>query len=474
MYDFRGNDFNGVGDKFFEGMVNGRYFNQIRTKIDLVLIGHNDKDRKLLLYKAFQSWLSDPILLSSALHAPSLSPVYMPEELQMLLSGHKDVWREFVDESEWLEYKAKGVNEWNKLHFRDEKRKRQSFRSKSGTTPAEDIMKRLKSYDQPLKPPKLTLKSAPIPKIADVILKDENSLGKALTPFVENIKSFAETFTANNMEMASLISSQVELNPVLYENVTGEAVIRVACAGSKGPKGEKFDCSGTATINLEYEEAKKNERVDLKLRQNRDNLHGLIQRMLLPIPVKTASSVAYLDNLTQKLLKLFVKGKASKDLSVFLFYALTELLDSEEAISCSPIRHFISNALETIGNSVIVDDPRQCVPLMKKMIDYPRVSQFLTSSFTPNCVDTETFIEVYKRIHDIPAKDVNLAFVLLSKLRVDEWLRKRNPPTKSRSRLISLLGKALNATGRDPTDRRLIHGLHRSHLIDLAFGDFPR
>ena len=92
---------------------------------------------------------------------------------------------------------------------------------------------------------------------------------------------------------------------------------RVACSGSKGPKGEKFDCSGTATISLEYEEAKKNERVDLKLRQNRDNLHALVQRMLLPIPSKTASSVAYLDNLTSKLLKLFAKGKMSKNLSIF-------------------------------------------------------------------------------------------------------------------------------------------------------------
>lgn len=98
-------------------------------------------------------------------------------------------------------------------------------------------------------------------------------------------------------EYTSLTCSYIELVPSLYSNVTSESVVRIGCPGTKGPKGEKFGCSGTATIVFEFEEARKGERTAVRVEQQMDTLHGLVAKTLLPLPNETAKAMAMLDNI---------------------------------------------------------------------------------------------------------------------------------------------------------------------------------
>ena len=56
---------------------------------------------------------------------------------------------------------------------------------------------------------------------------------------------------------------------------------------------------------------------------------------------------------------------------------------------------------------------------------------------------------------------------------VETWLQGR-PAVRERSKLISQISRALRKTGPKADETRtLIHGLHRQHLLRLAFYDFP-
>ena len=46
-----------------------------------------------------------------------------------------------------------------------------------------------------------------------------------------------------------------------------------------------------------------------------------------------------------------------EDLGANLFYALAEILRSEEVADCPALRHFLSSAMEDLGGSVIADKP---------------------------------------------------------------------------------------------------------------------
>jgi hypothetical protein len=83
----------GVGKKFFEGIVNSLYFGRIQTKLKAISEHYeNNRDKDDLLgqgltnlFKAYQLWAEDSIVLAADLHLPSLGPNLLPEKLSLII-----------------------------------------------------------------------------------------------------------------------------------------------------------------------------------------------------------------------------------------------------------------------------------------------------------------------------------------------------------------------------------------------------
>ena len=69
-------------------------------------------------------------------------------------------------------------------------------------------------------------------------------------------------------------------------------------------------------------------------------------------------------------------------LGLALFYQLAKVLD-EDIGACAATNHFLALHLETLGSTFVANDPNQCMPLLKVIVQIPSKSSTLRLSFTP-------------------------------------------------------------------------------------------
>ena len=86
----------GMGGRFFEGLINGRYFAALQAKVEAVEVHWREEEpddeanrSRIALLKTFSKWLSDPLVMDRNLHVASLSSLYMPHKVAGLLEGSK-------------------------------------------------------------------------------------------------------------------------------------------------------------------------------------------------------------------------------------------------------------------------------------------------------------------------------------------------------------------------------------------------
>lgn len=100
------------------------------------------------------------------------------------------------------------------------------------------------------------------------------------------------------MELGADMSLYLITQPSLYTMKRNQVVIKKSCDGTTGPKKEKFDCSGTAAILLEFEEAVIKSAVEAQLEELGAKFRGLASRMKTSsMPANVCSAIAFLENL---------------------------------------------------------------------------------------------------------------------------------------------------------------------------------
>ena len=116
-----------------------------------------------------------------------------------------------------------------------------------------------------------------------------------------------------------------------------------------------------------------------------------------------------------------------------------------------------------------------CLQLAERIIANSLLAEFLTPSFTPNVADVDTFARIYEKIaFEIPEDKASLAFVMLSKMSVMDWLRRCRPDLQQRSHLLGLVARSLRQAGPEPSDSRaMVHGQQVRHFSTMALSDFP-
>ena len=103
-FHFSGRVADGVSPKLFQGMVNSRYLSSIQSAVsnatsnlegNISSTSSSLDQERLLLMKAYSTWLEDPVVLSGCLHAPSMPPIFIAKKLTQLIAGDA-VSKEFL------------------------------------------------------------------------------------------------------------------------------------------------------------------------------------------------------------------------------------------------------------------------------------------------------------------------------------------------------------------------------------------
>ncbi len=264
-------------------------------------------------------------------------------------------------------------------------------------------------------------------QLSDSDFASAERLAAVSAPLVEALAEHAKQYNLSTREYGYLACTYLELAPGLYENARKQAVRKVHCAGTVGPKKEKLACCGVATLAFEYEEATRQEQVAARMRQSEEGFRGLTQKMQTPTPRRVSDAVTVLENMIGRILmsySRYTSASASpppekllyQEMGVRLFYDLAEIL-SEEVGDCPALRHFLSSSLELLGGSVVADKPDRCLQLVERIVRSSLLAEFLTPSFTPNVADAQTFLAIYEKIaFGIPDDNSSLAFVMMSKV----------------------------------------------------------
>ena len=517
-----------VGPKFFTGVMNGLHLSKVKSKLKSIAEFYADPtgsqsysdddqstnrgthfDQMMKLFTAYHMWLNDESnLLDTNLHIPALAPCFMPDLLGEIMLGEKSLWIELISISDFKLATAKAAKDWDKLHFRtamntnlnrksSEKLKNRR-NSHDSDSPKSRIIKRLRSHDSPLPlPPRRNLighRSTSMPSTpnssssdSEVILLDEERLKACLDNVVNTLEKYVKSYNVDSLEYNGALCAFMEQAPSLYTNSPVEVIKNESCPGTTGPKGEKFGCAGSALIIHKFKQAHKQEVVEHKMETNKRAIQAVTDRLTDAIPYKLAQMVTLVQDLAnvavtgyKRSAKDSIESESYKKASLSIFYALCDGL-SDDMVDCPPIRNLFSCLLEYLGQEVIEQEKDQCFPLLARLVEKPELAQFVSQYFYPS-VEDEKFTSMYKKIGEIKPSEASLAFVLLSKMNVNEWIHRTPPPSPmDKSRLISQLGTVLRKTGdivrtKEPSasvDLVMLHGVFRKHLSLLSVSNFP-
>ncbi|XP_069674865.1 ectopic P granules protein 5 homolog isoform X3 [Periplaneta americana] len=512
-------DRGGVGDKFFEGMLNLSFHKKLKKRLQDATehyraksIGDPTQAEEAMedqmmdalqqepsaekkswycecskLFRTFSLWLEEPRLHEPGLFLPALPPQYNSSKLAALLQGNMTPWLEYMDYTKVREDQQTAALEWEITHFRieDHRVKVPVLSSPEDTTePCEKILKRLQSYDLPVPAPPLRAVKPVMPLVTSEMLCNRGALLDGLKASFKALLEYAQIYSLRTSEHTALDCNFLELVPMLYRDVELEVVLHAACDSEPHTRrGNITNCAGPAAIRLKVCEARINEGTEHLIEQNRGEYESILARAMQPPPQKVCASSVYIEHVISLLEAEFQRHKSIRntdtalklhDVGVTLFYHMITLYNDESAFY-PPSKQLLTTCIETLGQVFVCGDESQCMRLLGTIIQQPHLGGVLGPHFTPAVASTPTFLQMYKTVVEIVYQQpAELCFVLLSKFDVARWLVTRRPRLSERSQFIELVGKALTTAGLNPEEEKLIlHEVFRRHIRQLLLHDFP-
>ncbi|KAG7211797.1 hypothetical protein KM043_011028 [Ampulex compressa] len=504
----------GVGEKFFEGMINLSYLKKLKKRLHdttehFQIKGEKDMDngkpitddRRVFyfnaakFYKTLSLWLEEPRLQEPGLYLPALPPQYMSQKLILLLQGESAPWLEYVDY--WLvqQRQIKSVEEWQSMCFRkvdiqNQKGGHVPTISSEISDPLQRIYRRLDSYESPAPPPSLNRNYAVMNCVLSGSLYNSNSVISLIKPHLKIIMDYAQTFNLMVSEHTAVDCSFLELVPTLYREVENHVTLHALCdpappsqRRSRSGTPPTVHCAGPAVIRIKVSEAHVSDGVDHMITQNRAEYENLLVKASQPPPSKVTQGCVFVDHLISMLEHELIISRTGENTvrlqnvqesGVKLFYHIVEFY-TEEAALCPPTKQLITTCLEKLGQLFVSGEELQGPQLLYTIMQRPNLGGLLGPHFTPVAGGASTFLQMYQTVVDLSTStNVDLCFVLLSKFDVGSWLSYRRPRLSERSTFIDLVSKALCNIGLNPEEDKLIlHELYRNHLRLVLLHEFP-
>ncbi|XP_076366500.1 ectopic P-granules autophagy protein 5 isoform X2 [Tachypleus tridentatus] len=437
---------------------------------------HNDK--LMRLYRTFSLWLEEPRLHDPKLCITTLPPQYNPDLLNIILQDNQESWLEFIN---WEEVQ-KDVDDLRLLWETEKKSLCCQIVSSGRSHTQEDdsatarILNRLRSYDDPLPPPVIPKLKPPVPQVTDGMFQSDDVLETTVKNDLNIFCDQARNFSSQSSKLLALDCTYLELVPQLYRNEDAEVVLHVACE-------EHGKCSGPAAVRIQFCEAKLLGRFQYEMEMNRSEQFDLLTKMLQPPPQNVCTVAVHTENCVTMLLRKWQEIKNGQDhnrqemlrkMGVSLFYHQMSLIDN---VTCQypPTKQFFTSCLDVLGQGFIVNDGKQCLPLLKAILTKPTLVGVVATFFIPRLASSDTYIHMYDLIaNNITMKSVNTCFVLLSKFDLPTWFSCCKRKLSELSSLITIIGKALAVIGTRPDEQMmLLFDLYRHHLRLLTMYQFP-
>lgn len=90
--------------------------------------------------------------------------------------------------------------------------------------------------------------------------------------------------------------SYMELVSGLYKNVETEIWTKGSCMGTKGPRGEKYECGGSAAICHKFSEAKLQDVADQKIKCIKDSMAKVLATASQPAQIAVLAACAFMED----------------------------------------------------------------------------------------------------------------------------------------------------------------------------------
>ena len=118
---------------------------------------------------------------------------------------------------------------------------------------------------------------------------------------------FFRKFDGQTKQYSSIMCNVNEHTRALYINEDTEMWTKASCRGSKGPKGEKFECGGSAAICHKFCAAKLQCLVEQKLRDQQDARANLIDQVIQPIEFGVIAASSIVDECVEYIMKMYFR-----------------------------------------------------------------------------------------------------------------------------------------------------------------------
>ncbi|KAJ8667148.1 hypothetical protein QAD02_008810 [Eretmocerus hayati] len=509
-------DKGGVGDRFFEGMMNLSYLKKVKKRLldtteyfQAKAESDMDDDKPITderrvfylstakYYKTLSLWLEESRLQEAGVYLPALPPQYMSPKLMMIMQNDQSPWLEYVDYWSVQRSQLQSLRDWQKCCLREDsmsdlrssaKSSRQQCSPLEPTDPLQRIFRRLGSYEQPVPPPPLSRSSLIVPHVPKECLYNPEAIVNALRPHLKAILDYAQTFNLLVSEHTASDCSFLELAPTLYKQVENRVTLHALCDPSHSRRSRSgtppiVHCAGAAVIRIVVSEARVNDGVDQMISQNRAEYENLLVKASQPPPSKVIQGCVFAEHLIALLEHELNVNRTTENSEVLhkvqqsgvrLFYHLVQFY-TEEATLCPPTKQLITTCFEKLGQLFVSGEESQGPRLLNTIMERPSLGGILGPHFTPVAGGASTFLQMYQSVVDLSTGgNVDLCFVLLTKFDVGSWLSYRRPRLSERSTFIELSCRALCNIGLEPSNERLmLHEVFRNHLRLVLLHEFP-
>ncbi|XP_071443413.1 ectopic P granules protein 5 homolog isoform X2 [Hetaerina americana] len=430
------------------------------------------------LFHAFGLWLEGGKHLYQSVHSPQYSPSRLP---MVILYEDRRSWQmEFVDIVQCKNEIAAAVKSWDEVRkdYRETMNTLNYAQSSHYLPPLHRIRSRLGSCRDPFPLPfplhLETIQRLEYPQIVCGKEATSKAIINCLTPLLECARLSSLHFS----EHTALDCAFIELFPNLYKDVWIEFSRSVPCMSSALREDASSSCSSPARINFKVKESKMCQEVWADLERNVGCRKRITATVLKTVPIEACSSGVLLENMARDL----VSEKKNHDvlqIQETALCALNHLLRvlSEEAVMyCLPVKKLVTSCIETLVHEFVLGNEKQFTKLFSQMLENSVLSEILSPLLTPVDLPTSGLLQAYgiltKRLPNI---DYNLAFVLLSKFEVRNWLSQQISLKQERISLVKLLINGIACCHSDSSDRdwTLVIGLFQKHLRLVLMYKFP-
>ncbi|XP_048581759.1 ectopic P granules protein 5 homolog isoform X2 [Nematostella vectensis] len=430
-----------------------------------------------MFYQTLVLWLDEPRLHDPSLFLPTLPPPYDYQRLDALLKPEQSPWWELVHTNkmdyEILELTGKWLKHAHGAHRRTTSSMTRQWSSRSTETAASRIIRRMKTSQQPLPPPPVEMPNEPLPPLPDSVLMNKQRVMGTVHESLQTLLNHARNVCREADRHILLDRDYIQLLPRMYTNDMTQAVISVPCR-SKFRSGHQ--CIGPAQITLRYLAKHDNEIVIRQVSDNRQEYETMVKGFLQPCPMDVCTAAANVERIITCLVEKVESNKQRKnkeilsDIGTSLFYQLASTIDGN-CLRYQPTLQFFSSCIEILGKTFILHTGSQTEQLLYAILELTSITMLLVPFFCPN-ESPDRFTAMYHEVLETSDKD--LAFSLLSKFDLQQWLSSPENSLIERSSLASAIIKSLLSYGFEPQPgTRTVLEVQLRHMSLVLTYNFP-